>query len=166
MLHLTRPPVVETALLIRRPAAEVCEAFVDPAITSRFWFSQGSGRLVPGARVRWDWEMYGACAEVEVKAVEPGRRILIAWGSEGEAPTTVEWVFEPRSPDTTFVKVVNSGFTGDGDAQVAGVLDSLGGFTLVLAGAKAWLEHGLQLNLVPDRHPDAIVPGWRGLPAQ
>ncbi len=33
----------------------------------------------------------------------------------------------------------------------------LEGFTLVMAGLKAWLEHGVQLNLVPDRFPDAIV---------
>ena len=40
---------------------------------------------------------------------------------------------------------------------------SVGSFPLmalpafVLAGAKAWLEQGVQLNLVPDRHPDAHV---------
>ncbi|MBC7990984.1 MAG: polyketide cyclase, partial [Luteimonas sp.] len=28
-------------MLIRRPVAEVFEAFVDPAITSRFWFTRG-----------------------------------------------------------------------------------------------------------------------------
>ena len=30
------------------------------------------------------------------------------------------------------------------------------GFSFVLAGAKALLEHGLQLNLVPDRFPDGL----------
>jgi uncharacterized protein YndB with AHSA1/START domain len=29
-------------MLIRKPVAEVFEAFVDPAITSRFWFNKGS----------------------------------------------------------------------------------------------------------------------------
>ena len=37
-------------MLIRKPVAEVFEAFVDPAITSRFWFTRGSGRLEPGSR--------------------------------------------------------------------------------------------------------------------
>jgi hypothetical protein len=32
------------------------------------------------------------------------------------------------------------------------------GFAYTLAGAKAWLEHGLQLNLVPDKFPDG-TPG-------
>jgi len=58
--------------------------------------------------------------------------------------------------------VTNSGFTGTGDEQVAKALDSMGGFNLVLAGAKAWLEHGIELNVVLDRHPDAIVAGWKG----
>ena len=30
------------------------------------------------------------------------------------------------------------------------------GFTYVLAGAKAWLEHSVQLNLVPDKYPDGL----------
>jgi len=36
----------------------VFEALVDPAITSRFWFSTGTGRLEAGKRVEWKWEMY------------------------------------------------------------------------------------------------------------
>jgi len=32
-------------------------------------------------------------------------------------------------------------------------LDSVGGFNLVLAGLKAFLEHGIELNLVRDRFP-------------
>jgi uncharacterized protein YndB with AHSA1/START domain len=42
--------VAGSEMLIRRPVAEVFEAFVDPAVTSRFWFSEGSGRLEPGKR--------------------------------------------------------------------------------------------------------------------
>jgi hypothetical protein len=36
------------------------------------------------------------------------------------------------------------------------VADSTQGFTLLLAGLKAWLEHGIQLNLTPDRYPKGI----------
>lgn len=34
--------VAKAEMLIRRPIAEVFEAFVDPAITARFWFSRGA----------------------------------------------------------------------------------------------------------------------------
>ena len=161
-MDIKTAPVADTGMLIRRSAAEVFEAFADPAVTTKFWFSKGSGRLEPGAKVRWDWEMYGASADVMVKAVDPGRRILIDWGDDEGGFTQVEWRFEPRGEDKTFVTVVNSGFSGTGDEQVAAALDSMGGFSLLLAGAKVWLEQGIALNLVFDRHPDAVVPGWRG----
>jgi len=153
-----KPPVATAGMLIRRPAADVFEAFVDPAITRRFWFSKGSGRLEPGARVRWDWEMYGLGSDVVVKAIEPNARILIEWD---DPATEVEWRFEPRGEGQTWVEVENRGFRGDADAQVAQALDSTGGFALVLAGAKIWLEQGVEPNFVLDRHPDARVEGWR-----
>lgn len=149
-------PEASAGMLIRRPAAEVFEAFVDPAVTTLFWFSKGSGRLEPGAVVRWDWEMYGVGTEVRVKALEPRRRILIDWDLDD--PTEVEWTFEPRG-DHTFVTVTNRGFHGAD--PVAEALDSTGGFALVLAGAKIWLEHGIEPRLVLDRHPDARVGDWR-----
>lgn len=154
--QLTQTPVATAAMLIRRPAAEVFEAIADPAITTQFWFTRSSGRLEPGATVRWDWEMYGVFAHVTVREVEPHQRILMDWGGGDEAPTTVEWRFTPLTADTTFLEVTNSGFTGDADAVVAQALDSTGGFTLVVAGLKSFLEHGIQLNLVPDRFPAAL----------
>lgn len=153
------PITAEAAMLIRRPVAEVFEAIADPAVTTRFWFSKGSGRLEPGARVRWDWEMYGAGSWVNVQAVDPNRRILMTW--DEDAPTTVEWLLEPRGEGATLLSVVNSGFSGSHQEIVAKALDSTGGFALVLAGAKIWLEHGLEPGFIVGRHPDALVEGWR-----
>jgi uncharacterized protein YndB with AHSA1/START domain len=153
-----KPLVAKAGMLIRRPAEAVFEAFADPAVTTRFWFSRASGRLEPGARVRWDWEMYGVGSEVVVKAVEPGRRILIDWD---QPATEVEWTFEARGPERTWVEVENRGFQGDAEAQVARALDSTDGFALVLAGAKIWLEHGIEPGFVLDRWPDGLVEGWR-----
>ena len=45
-------------------------------------------------------------------------------------------------------------FSENGDEVVKQALDSTGGFTLVLAGAKAFLEHNINLNLIADRFPD------------
>lgn len=151
-------PFASAGMLIRRPVTEVFEAFADPAVTSRFWFTRGSGRLEPGARVRWDWEMYGVGTDVVVKAIEPGRRILIDWDVGGD-PSEVEWTFTNRDSET-WVEVFNRGFPGAPQEQVAKALDSTGGFALVLAGAKIWLEHGIEPRFVVDRHPDARVAGW------
>lgn len=157
-MEIGKAPVATAQMLIRRPAAEVFEAFADPAVTTRFWFSKGSGRLEVGREVRWEWEMYGVGTPVAVREIEPNRRILIDWGDEGET-TQVEWRFEPRGEDRTFVTVRNWGFAGDADKMVAQALDSTGGFNLVLAGAKAFLEHGIALNLVADHAPDSLVQG-------
>ena len=152
-------PIASAGMLIRRPAADVFEAFADPAITAHFWFSRGSGRLEPGARVRWDWEMYGAGSDVLVKAVEPGRRILIDWNTADD-PTEVEWLFETRGGDT-FVTVENRGFEDNPDG-VAKALDSTGGFNLVMAAAKIWLEHGIDPRIIEDAHAVDRVPDWKG----
>jgi uncharacterized protein YndB with AHSA1/START domain len=145
-------PAAMAAMLIRRPVAEVFEAFVDPAVTSRFWFSRGSGLLEPGKTVTWHWEPYHASAEVRVKAVEFNARIEIEWSAYGH-PTTVEWQFTARPDGTTFVSITNTGFRGDGADITRQIVSSTEGFTLVLAGLKAWLEHGLALDLVWDRFP-------------
>jgi len=152
-MEIRHVPVAKTEMLIRRPVSEVFEAFVNPTITSNFWFTKASGRLEAGKQIRWEWEMYNHSVEVEVKAIEENQRILIEWGAYG-ARTTVEWVFTSRPDGTTLVSVTNSGFSGDGDEIVKQALDSTGGFNLVLAGAKAFLEHNINLNLIADRFPD------------
>jgi uncharacterized protein YndB with AHSA1/START domain len=45
---LTQVPVSKTGMLIRRPAAEVFEAFVNPEITTKFWVTKSSGSLEAG----------------------------------------------------------------------------------------------------------------------
>ncbi len=97
----------------------------------------------------------GACALVDVRELDAPRRILIDWNVEGD-PSSVEWTFSDRPTNATFVQVTNSGFSGDGDKIVRQAIDSATGFQLVLAGLKAYLERGIDLNLIADRHPDLV----------
>jgi uncharacterized protein YndB with AHSA1/START domain len=152
-MQIKTAPIAATAMLIRKPVTEVFEAFVNPAITSKFWFTKGSGRLQVGEQIRWDWEMYNHFELVTVKAIEVNKRILIEWDSYGTL-TPVEWLFTSPSDTTTFVSITNSGFGGDADEVVKQTLDTTEGFALVLAGAKAYLEHNICLNLVADRFPE------------
>jgi uncharacterized protein YndB with AHSA1/START domain len=150
---MTDPGIVAKAeMLIRSPVAKVFEAFADPAITCKFWFSRGSGRLDAGKSVCWDWEMYGFSAEAKVKALESNKRILVEWSAYG-APTDIEWVFTSRPDGTTFVSITNSGFRGSPQEMASLAVGATEGFSFVLAGAKALLEHGVLLNLVPDGLP-------------
>ena len=153
--QLKQVPITKTGMLIRKPVADVFEASVNPDITTKFWFTKSSGRLQAGKQVQWDWEMYGISIPVTPKAIEPNKRIVIEWPGYG-GRTTVEWLFAPQQDGTTFVSVTEAGFTGDGDELVKQVTDSTQGFSLVLAGLKALLEHDIRLNLVPDRYPKRI----------
>ncbi|HEV8336135.1 MAG TPA: SRPBCC family protein [Candidatus Polarisedimenticolia bacterium] len=154
-LKLTQAPVSRTGMLIRQPVARVFDAFVNPDVTAKFWFTKSTGRLEAGRQVQWDWEMYGISVPVTVKAVEPNRRIVIEWPAAG-GPATVEWTFTSRPDGTTFVGITESGFKGDGDELVKQATGSTQGFSLVLAGLKALLEHDVRLNLVADRYPEGI----------
>jgi uncharacterized protein YndB with AHSA1/START domain len=151
-MNAPSPMTVTAQMLIRRPVNEVFRAFVDPAITSRFWFTRSSGPLVEGADVIWAWDMFGVSTRVSVKAIEMNARISIEWD---DPPCPVEWFFEPRGDQSTLVRITNSGFRGNTDEVVAQAIDAKGGFTAVLAGLKAWLEHGIELHLVRDQFPDA-----------
>jgi uncharacterized protein YndB with AHSA1/START domain len=154
-LQLTQPPIAKAEMLIRKPVAEVFEAFVDPEITTRFWFTKSSGRLEAGKQITWTWEMYNHSVHVDVKELEVNKRILVEWGDYGSM-TTVEWIFTPYESDTTYVTITNSGFKGDGDKVVSDALDSKGGFTWVLAGLKALLEHNIELNAIADAFPKGL----------
>jgi len=152
-LQLHIDPIAETGILIRKPIAEVFDAIVDPEKITKFWFTKSSGRIEEGKTVQWDWEMYNVHAHVKALTVEANKKIVMDWGSDAAGYTRIEWVFTPYENDYTFLNVTNSGFKGTGDEVVKQALGSTGGFTWVLAGLKAYLEYGIQLNLVADRFP-------------
>lgn len=77
--------------------------------------------------------------------------ICIEWLFQG-AYTKVEWPFS-EYPDGTFVEIIHNGFIGGEEKIIKQAFDSTGGFTLVLAGAKAFLEYNIILNLTADRFP-------------
>jgi uncharacterized protein YndB with AHSA1/START domain len=154
-LQLKHVPMTKTGMLIRKPVADVFEAIVNPDITTKFWFTKSSGRLEAGKQVQWEWEMYGISIPVTAKTIEANTRIVIEWPGYGGL-TTVEWKFASQKDGTTFVGVTEAGFTGDGDELVTQVTNSTQGFSLMLAGLKALLEHNVRLNLVADRFPKGI----------
>jgi uncharacterized protein YndB with AHSA1/START domain len=155
-LQLTKAPVAKTGMLIRKPVAQVFESFIQPEITTKFWFTKSTGPLEPGAKVEWKWEMYGVSVPVIVKAIEPDRSILIEWPGHGSSTQTVEWIFTSHDPNATFVEITIAGFAGTGDEIAQQIMDTMEGFSFVLAGLKALLEHNVRLNLVGDRFPQGI----------
>ncbi len=83
-----RPPAATTAMLIRKPVAKVFEAFIDPAITSKFWFTDGSGKLEKGKQVTWNWSMYNHTSFIDVTDIVKIRKLKLP----GERKTQQEHV--------------------------------------------------------------------------
>lgn len=146
-------PRVEAQMLIRRPVAQVFQAFIDPEITKNFWFTKGSGKLETGSSVTWEWEMYHVSSTVFVKEILQDKKISVDWD---EYSTVVDFEFEALSEETTYVTIKQYGFRTTGDELLTEINNASGGFTTVLDGLKAYMEHGIQLNLIADKFPKGV----------
>ena len=145
-------PKAQAAMLIRRSIDDVFIALTDPEQTTHFWFTHADSVLQQGKTTLWEWRQYGVKTNVHVIELRYPDKIRLQW-PRGDGDTTVEWNLSAHSTHSCFVEVCEYGFAGSADEIIAQLIDSTEGFTLVLAGAKAWLEHGLELHLVSDRFP-------------
>lgn len=144
---MTWEPVVDVNMLIRQPPSEVWDAFVDPDRIRRFWLASSTARLETGATVRWSFKVAGAEADVTVVDAQPNRLLRLRWGN-GQ-PLNIS--FEDRG-SATLVAIHVSDFAGDQPAAEA--VETMSGFTLVLASLKMYLEHGIEGDLMYDKFPD------------
>lgn len=136
---------VEASLLIRRPPGEVFSAFVNPQTLRKFWLSNASGPLAPGARVQWEFMVPGAMAQVRVTRFEAPRHLAFDW----DDGIHVEMSFEPFGEGATRTAVAASGFAGANALTEA--TSTVEGFAIVLCDLKTLLESGESANLVRDK---------------
>lgn len=134
--------VARAEMLIRRPAAEVFDAFVQPEKITKFWLEGTTGPLAEGARLKWQFLVPGVSETVAVTAFEIPRRIAFDW-SDG---ISVDIRFEAHGDGAARVTVESSGFTS-GDETVG----ATEGFSIVLCDLKTLLESGRSANLVRDK---------------
>jgi uncharacterized protein YndB with AHSA1/START domain len=132
-------------MLIRKPAAEVFNAFVDPRIIEKFWLKSASGPLEKGAKVDWEFMVPGARDTITVTEIIPDKVIGWRW-SDG---TAVELGFHHHERTATRISVTDSAF-GDGN-ELSHALDAMQGFTIVLCDLKCLLETGQSGNMVRDK---------------
>lgn len=138
-------PLARAEMLIRRPVAEVFDAFVQPAMITRFWLDSTTGPLGPAARVDWRFMVPGAKETVSVTTFEVARHLAFDW-SDG---IHVDMRFESLGEDLARVTLVGSGFGRE--ESIAHVLDATEGFAIVLCDLKILLETGRAGNLVRDK---------------
>jgi len=84
----------------------VFEAFVNPAVTTKFWFTKSSAGC-SRKTIQWEWEMYGISIPVTAKAIEPNKRIVI--DGRDTRRHHCEWTFERRNDGNTFVSITEAG---------------------------------------------------------
>lgn len=140
---------VEAQMLIRKPVEEVFEAFINPEITTQFWFTKSTGKLEENKTVTWEWEMYGAKSKVKVLKIIPNQLIKTEWG---DPAVNVDYEFK-KMEQGTLVVIKSYGFAQTGQDLLRVINDNTGGFTTVLDGCKAYLEYGIRLNLIEDKFP-------------
>ena len=148
-----RSKCAEAQMLIRKPIEEVFEAFINPAITKNFWFTKASGKLEVAKKITWSWEMYNVSTTVVAQEILQNQKIVFEWDKPSK---TVEINFKDVDDDFTFVTIFESGYDKKGDELISVIKDSTGGFTTVLDGLKAFLEHRINLNLIEDKFPKEV----------
>ncbi|SIQ32459.1 Uncharacterized conserved protein YndB, AHSA1/START domain [Chryseobacterium sp. RU37D] len=136
-------------MLIRKPIEDVFEAFINPELTTNFWFTKSTGKLKEGKTVTWEWEMYGAKTNVNVLEIIQNQSIKTEWG---EPTTNVDYEFKEMEKGTLVV-IKSYGYSQTEEDLLKVINDNTGGFTTVLDGCKAYLEHGINLRLIEDKFP-------------
>ena len=137
-------------MLIWKPVAEVFQAFIDPAITTNFWFSKSSGKLEAGKTITWEWEMHNSSALINVEEIIENNLVKIDWG---DPIPKVEISFKSYGDHATLVVIKNYSEELTVGTLTHDIIDSTSNFTSVLAGLKAYLEHNIKLNLIEDKFP-------------
>lgn len=140
---------VQAQMLIRKPIQEVFEAFINPEITTNFWFTKSTGKLEEGKTIVWEWEMYDAKSEVKTLQIIPDQLIRTEWGLFSN---NVDYEFKEMEKGTLVI-IKSYGYSEKGDELLSVINDNTGGFTTVLDGCKAYLEHGINLRLIEDKFP-------------
>ena len=145
------PLVARAKSIVRARPEIVFDAFVNPDKMKQFWFHRKDAGLEPNEVVTWyigdDDEALGF--DVHVIDLKPHSLIHVSWDEE-EGPTEVRWVLEETEEQETILTIEETGFSGSDEEIVAQALDSTGGFNQVIIAAKAFIDHGVAINVVSD----------------
>ena len=154
-MRLESDLVATAKTLVRKPASEVFDAFANAEAMSKFWFTRRDDGLRAGETVTWYLgpQPDALPVEIRVTSLERPRLIVMEWENAGGF-TTVTWTFEEKGPNTTLLRVEETGYSADPQTNLAAVLESIGGFNQVLIAAKAWVEHRAPINVIADHAGD------------
>jgi uncharacterized protein YndB with AHSA1/START domain len=133
--------IAKATLQIQKPIEEVFEGIVNPAMMTKYFISESSGRLETGKEVLWKFPEFADSFPVRDIKIETNRSVSFVW-DEG---TTVTIALEAFSDKSTVVKVTTSGKEYN-EANLKWVIGNTEGWANFLACMKAYLEYGIQLR--------------------
>jgi uncharacterized protein YndB with AHSA1/START domain len=129
---------------VLKPVDEVFQAIVDPAKITKYFASDASAPLSPGAAVTWTFADVGVELSPEIRTVEANRRIAFDWTASGQK-ARVEIELTPFDENSTKIHIVESEFAMN-DEGVKRALGQTKGWTDFIDCMRAYLEFGVQLR--------------------
>lgn len=135
---------IHTDIQIRKPAAEVFEAIVDPTKMSNYFISKSTGRMEAGREIQWEFPEFAGAFPVQVKQVEAGRYLSFTWETEGQ-DLLVEISLTPQGEQATLVSVTEKSMPLS-EAGLRWLQQNTAGWANFLACLKAYLEYGINLR--------------------
>jgi uncharacterized protein YndB with AHSA1/START domain len=137
-------PKFQVQLKIRKPAAEVFEAVVNPENLSTYFVQTASGPLVEGSTVKWQFAEVPGEFDVIVRRVVKDEQIVFEWPAEGYL-TRVEMNFKPLDDQNTMLQISESGWRDD-PTGIKSSYENAGGWMHMMSCLKAYLEYGINLR--------------------
>lgn len=116
---------------------------MDPAKMSRYFISEGSGRMEEGNQLVWRFPEFDMSFPIHVSKVERDRYIAYNWNIE-ERTTLVEMRLE--STDGSTVVRITEGTMECDEAGIKWLVGNTEGWANFLACLKAYLEYGINLR--------------------
>lgn len=126
---------------IQKPLERVFEAIVDAEQMKHYFISKGSGPMVKGKEVEWEFPEFEGSYPVKILEIIPHKYISFDWDSN----SLVEIHLEEYSKGNTLIKVTETGYQMD-EKGLKWVVGQTEGWANFLACMKAWLEYGIHLR--------------------
>ena len=131
---------------VGRPLGRVFGAVQSPKELAAYFTTGGaSGPLETGKTVMWDFADFPGAFPVKTKRAVKNKSILISWGSATGGNNDVLFTFKKVSPNSTEVRIRESGWPDTPKGQKAAFGNCMG-WSQMLAALKAWCEYRINLR--------------------
>ena len=142
-------PKFQVQLKIRKPAAEVFDAVVNPKKLAGYFVAKATGPLEAGKTVKWSFPepQFSTPFDVTCREVVKNERIVFEWPSpEGSGGMNrVEMTFTPLDAGNTMVAISESGWS-DTEKGYERAFGNNAGWMHMVMSLKGYLEYGINLR--------------------